>query len=418
MRILHLVHQYPPEFVGGVELYTQTLAQRLAERDHAIGIFVPSLAAADDLVQLTIEGRVSVYRVPIGPRSSTVVFASTFGQTRLSRAWEHVLDQVRPDLVHVQHMQGVPVDLITALQRRGLPFVVTLHDYYYFCANTRLLTNYDQSICSGPQYFLNCGHCAVARSGHNHVWAAPFAAPAMGARNRRLLGILSQARRLIAPTHFVAQMYRQRFNLPPDQVVIIPHGIAVPDEMPVRQETDEHQLQLVFVGGVAPHKGVHVLIDAVNQLPAEKFQLAIYGDLSAFPEYGADLQRRARHPGIQFCGQVPHDQIWAVLRNSDVLIVPSLVYESSSLIIQEAFAMQTPVVASDLGALRETTLRGGGQLFPPGAVTELRDLLLRLGAHPGELAQLRAQIRPTRTIAQHVAELEVQYRTVAGQSRS
>ena len=110
MRILHLVHQYPPEFIGGVELYTQTLAQQLARRDYAVSIFVPSIATSEKLVQVTSEDGVSVYRVPIGPRSSTAIFASTFGQRQLSRAWAHVLDQVQPDLVHVQHMMGLPVD--------------------------------------------------------------------------------------------------------------------------------------------------------------------------------------------------------------------------------------------------------------------------------------------------------------------
>jgi glycosyltransferase involved in cell wall biosynthesis len=409
MRILHLVHQYPPEFIGGVELYTQTLAQQLAQRDHAVSVFVPSIVTSEELVQVTIEDGVSVYRAPIGPRSSKAVFASIFGQRQLSRAWAHVLDQVQPDLVHVQHLMGLPVELIAALLQRGLSFVVTLHDYYYVCANALLLTNYDQLICDGPQYYLNCGHCAVARAGHNHVWAAPFAAPIMAARNRRLLSVLRQARQIIAPTHFVAELYRQQLGLSPDQLSVIPHGIDLPDAVPARQSDDQLRLKLVFIGGIAPHKGVHVLIDAVNQLPAERFQLAICGDLTAFPDYVADLRQRARQPGITFHGKVPHAEIWEVLRNSDILVVPSLVYESSSLIMQEAFAMQTPVAASDLGALRETALRGGGRLFAPGAVIELRDLLLRLIDHPAELAELRAQIKPPRTIAQHVAEMEAGY---------
>jgi glycosyltransferase involved in cell wall biosynthesis len=412
MRILHLVHQYPPEFTGGVELYTQTLAQQLAQRDQAVSVFVPSPTTAEELVPVTIEDGVSVYRVPIGPRSSTAIFASTFGHQQLSRAWAQVLDQARPDLVHVQHMMGLPVDLVTALRRRQLPCVVTLHDYYYFCANALLLTNYAQSICSGPQYFLNCGHCAVARAGHDHVWAAPFAAPIMAVRQRRLRSVLRQARQIIAPTHFVAEMYRQQFSLPPDRLSIIAHGIAVPDVMPARQPDDQHRLKLVFIGGIAPHKGVQVLIDAVNQLPVEKIQLAIYGDLTAFPAYAADLQHQARQAGITFGGKIPHAQIWEVLRNSDMLIVPSLAYESSSLIMQEAFAMQTPVVASDLGALRETALRGGGQVFPAGDATALAALLQNFIDEPAQLDRLRANLKAPCSIETHVDEIEALYREV------
>lgn len=409
MRILHLVHQYPPEFVGGVELYTQTLAQQLAQRGHAVSVFVPSPATSEELVLPTIEDGVRVYRAPIGPRSPTAIFSSTFRHRQLSRAWAHVLDQVRPDMVHIQHMMGLPVDLFAVLQQRDLPFVVTLHDYYYFCANALLLTNYGHSICSGPHYYLNCGHCAVARLGHNHWWAAPLAAPFMAVRNQRLPAVLREARRIIAPTHFVADIYCQQFNLSPDRLSVIAHGVSAPDDIPPRRTASPDRLRVVFAGGIAPHKGVHVLIEAVNELPDEAIQLSIYGDVKAYPDYAADLQQRVRHSRITFYGAVPHARIWEVLRNSDLLVVPSLAYESSSLIIQEAFAMQTFVLASDLGALRETTLKGGGQLFAPGAVLELRDLLRRFCEHPDELNSLRARIKPTRTMAQHVAELEATY---------
>jgi glycosyltransferase involved in cell wall biosynthesis len=412
MRILHLVHQYPPEFVGGVELYTQTLAQQLAQRDHAVSVCVPSCVISAELAQVTIENGVRVYRVPIGPRSSTAVFTATFGQQQISRAWAQVLEQTQPDLVHVQHMMGLPVNLIATLQQRDLPFVVTLHDYYYFCANALLLTNYDQAICGGPQYYLNCGRCAVARAGHNHRWAAPLAAPIMAARNRRLRFVLRQARHIIAPTHFVAEMYRRQIDLPLARVSIIPHGIAMPDSLPTRQVADRQHIKLLFIGGIAPHKGVHVLIDAVNQLPPEKIQLTIYGELAAFPDYAADLQRLARHPGITFAGKIPHDQVWDVLRNGDALIVPSLVYESSSLISQEALAMQTPVIASDLGALRETARRGGGLLCPPGDVIALRGLLQSLIDEPAQLDQLRASLHVPHSVGEHVTAIEALYREV------
>jgi glycosyltransferase involved in cell wall biosynthesis len=409
MRILHLVHQYPPEFMGGVELYTQTLAQQLVQRGHAVSVFAPSPAVAEEAVPLTIEAGVRVYRAPLGRRSPAAIFASTFGHGRLSRAWSHVLDQVQPDLVHIQHMMGLPVELVTALQRRGLPLLVTLHDYYYFCANALLLTNYDQSICSGPHYYLNCGHCAAARLGHDHGWAAPFAAPFMAARNQRLSAVLREARQIITPTRFVAEICRQQFNLSPDRLSVITHGVAAPDNIPPRRTASPDRLRVVFVGGIAPHKGVHVLIEAVNALPDKAIELSIYGDVTAFPDYAADLRQRVRHSGITFRGQIPHAQIWEVLRNSDLLVAPALAYESSSLIIQEAFAMQTPVVASDLGALRETTLMGGGRLFSPGAVSELGELLRRFCEHPAELEALRAQIRPVRTIEQHTADIETCY---------
>jgi glycosyltransferase involved in cell wall biosynthesis len=252
----------------------------------------------------------------------------------------------------------------------------------------------------------------MARAGYNHKWVAPIAAPLMAARNRRLRSVLRQAQQIIAPTDFVAEMYRRQIDLPLERVTIISHGIAAPDNLPARQPSDQYPLKLAFIGGIAPHKGVHVLIDAVNQLSAEKIQLTVYGDLAAFPDYAADLQQRARHAGITFSGKIPHDQVWEVLRNSDLLVVPSLVYESSSLIMQEAFAMQTPVIASDLGALRETALSGGGQLFPSSDVPALRALLQNLIDEPAQIDRLRASLHAPHSVGEHVTAVEALYREV------
>ena len=169
-------------------------------------------------------------------------------------------------------------------------------------------------------------------------------------------------------------------------------------------------LHFVYIGSLAPHKGVHVLIDAFNVLP-ERTRLTICGDLDAFPDYVANLRQRARHPGITLTGRVSHGTVWNVLREADALIQPSLVYETASLVIREAHAVGTVVVASDIGALRETALTGS-VLFPPGDVAALRDILLRLIEQPDLLRELRAKIRPVRTVDAQVSEIETVYRQV------
>src|SRR5512144_2063751 len=113
MRILHLVHQYPPEKVGGTERYTQTLAKYQAARGHAVAVFCPSSdVLLDRAIEPENEDGAQVYRVPIGPRSPGEVFFSIFKQTRLSEAFRVVLDQFQPSLVHVQHLMGLPLNLI------------------------------------------------------------------------------------------------------------------------------------------------------------------------------------------------------------------------------------------------------------------------------------------------------------------
>ena len=416
MRVLNILHQYPPEFVGGTELYTQTVARSLSARGHAVSVFCPSRQSghpAHPMVSADEDG-VRVHRVPLGPRSANAVFFDTFTQRTLSTAFAAVLQQERPDLIHVQHLMGLPARLIDLITAVGIPFIVTLHDYWYVCANAQLLTNTRQEICAGPRWWINCGQCALARAGHPD-WPvlAPALAPLMGYRNRLLRRALTRAAWLIAPTEFVRETYQQ-LGVPTARMRVISHGIEVPVALPAAQPRSTDVLRVTYIGGLSWQKGVHVVIEAVNGLPAPAVQLSIYGDTTAFPEYAAELKRLAHHPQIHFAGRLARTELWPVLRETDVVVVPSLWYETASLIIQEAFAADVPVIVSNLGALRERVRDSvDGLLVAPGDPVAWRAALQRCMAEPELLPRLRQGIRPVRSIDDHLADLEALYADTA-----
>ena len=149
----------------------------------------------------------------------------------------------------------------------------------------------------------------------------------------------------------------------------------------------------------------------MNQLPEGTVSLTLYGNLETFPEYAAELGSMAQHPGIRFMGQVARDELWPAMAHFDVLVLPTLWYEASPLIIQEAFAVDLPIVASDIGAMPELIADDvDGLLVPPGDVDALRDALLRLLEDPDLLQQLRQGIHPVRSIDDHLQEVGALYR--------
>lgn len=409
MRILHVVHQYLPHFVGGTELYTRMLAQALPERGHETAVFT---AAPDGEEGPVIEDGVRVYRAVTGERSATAVFTSTFREADILAAFERTLAAEQPDLVHVQHLMGLPVGLVERVWRRAIPFVVTLHDYWHVCANAQLLTNYDNTICAGPRAWINCGRCGLARAGHDLWPLAPALAPVMAARARRLRGVLDAATAVISPSQFTRDMHVQ-LGISAERITVIPHGIDVPAELPPHVEQPEFRIG--YVGGIAWQKGVEVLVSAVNQFgPDTAVGLTVYGDLEAFPDYTAVLRQTATHPGIRFAGRIPHAALWAALAELDVLVVPTLWYETSSLIVQEAHAAGVPVVASDIGVMGERVRDGvDGRVFPPGDVQALHAILCELAADPAQLARLRSGIHPVRTLDAHVDDIVALYTAVA-----
>lgn len=401
MRILHIVHQYLPEKTGGTELYTQTLVHHQRAAGHRVAIFTASQTAVSDPAA-------HLYRLPLGVRSPTAVLRSNFHHPALEAAFAQALKSERPDIVHIQHLMGLPLALVRQIQQAGVPYVVTLHDYWYLCANAQLLTNYDETVCAGPRAWLNCARCALARAGVARAYPLiPALAPLFAYRHGRLARILDGAAALIAPTQFTATIYGQ-MGVPPARIQPIPHGIQLPAQFPPRQRP--YPLHIAYIGGIAWQKGVHVLVEALNRLTEYPLQATIYGDLTAFPDYVADLQTAVRHPGVRFAGLLPHAQLWQALASIDLIVVPTLWYETASLIVQEAFAAGVPVVASDIGVMPERIQDGvNGQLFAAGDAAALRAVLERVWQQPTLLQAWRDGITPVFTIEAHVAAVTAVY---------
>src|ERR671917_1483815 len=100
MRILHVVHQYPPDYIGGVELHTQALARVLAERGHQVSVFYRRSAEGVGLERRQ-EGDVTVWAAWSGLVQPTGRFLASFRDEPILDAFRRVLDEAAPDLVHV-----------------------------------------------------------------------------------------------------------------------------------------------------------------------------------------------------------------------------------------------------------------------------------------------------------------------------
>jgi glycosyltransferase involved in cell wall biosynthesis len=417
VKVLHVVHQYPPDHLGGTELYTQYLAQRQAAGGHIPSVYAP-VATGDPDPAPALEQGVRVYRQRVGSDSRRAVFLRTFWNQSAARFLERLLDQEQPDLAHIQHLMGLPAKLVEVLKKHRLPYVLTLHDYWTICANAQLLTNYDQTLCAGPDRFLNCARCVQARSGLPDLVVARYGLVPLLARRNRLLGeLLNGAEAIIAPSEFVRDE-TVRLGGPSERMVVVPHGIQLPDEMPAPGRPVTGELKVVYLGGITWQKGVHVLVEAATGLP-DGIQVTIYGDLSTQAEYSAALRRQARSAKVIFAGRLERDEVWLALAAADVVVVPSLWYETSSLIAQEARAAGALVIASNLGALPERLTDGqDGLLFPAGDADVLRRLLRELHAHPERLGELQAAITPVRQIDDHVRDVEAVYRSVLSGANS
>ena len=407
MRILHLVHQYMPEHVGGTELYTRWLTHALSRRGHQVTIFYRRSAEGAGQEDRTENG-VHVRAAWSGLSSPTRRFLATFGDPPLVRALERVLEETNPDLVHVEHLMGLPVTLVRSIQRRGLAYVITLWDFWWVCANAQLLTNYSQQVCDGPQAYLNCARCALARADRSPLWPArPPVAGLLAWRNHLLRRVMKAAGGLIAPTEFVRRWYAAH-GAPAERLLMIQPGLERAADVSRQKREPNGPVRFAYIGGLSWQKGIHVLVEACNGVRGA-WELWIAGDESFDPAYVARLRAQAT-PGVRFLGRLTREEVWETLAQVDVVVVPSLWYETFSFIVSEAFTSGAPVVASRLGPLADRVRDGvDGLLVPPGDVVAWRAALQRLVGEPDLLAQLRANVRSPMTLEEHVDQLESLY---------
>jgi glycosyltransferase involved in cell wall biosynthesis len=345
-------------------------------------------------------------------------FLATFQDPSMVRAFEQVLERSRPDLVHVQHLMGLPTALIHAIQRSGLPYVVTLWDFWWICANAQLLTNFSQQICDGPRAYMNCARCVLARAGVPQLWPAlPPLAGLLAWRNRLLRQVLEMAGGLIAPTEFVRHWYAEH-GVPARRLFVMPPAMEQTVTASHHRRSSDGPVRFAYIGGLSWQKGVHCLIDAFGEIDGLG-ELWIAGDESFDPAYVSRVRAQATD-GVRFLGRLTRDQVWDTLAQIDVVVAPSLWYETFSFLVSEAFVAGVPVVASRLGPLADRVRDGvDGLLVPPGDVAAWRAAMRRLVEEPGLLAHLRSNVRSPLTLEEHVDRLETLYtQLIAGNSKA
>lgn len=165
-----------------------------------------------------------------------------------------------------------------------------------------------------------------------------------------------------------------------------------------------------FIGAVAAHKGIEVLLEAFETV--EDAILTVYG--AAPPAYAS----RARDGKLRFAGEIGEAEKAKVFAEMDVLIVPSIWFENSSLVTLEAFLFGVPVIASDIGALPELVHDGqSGLLFKVGDARDLRTKINRLARDRGEVRRLAAHVPLVKSIQEYATEIEHLYERVLARRR-
>jgi glycosyltransferase involved in cell wall biosynthesis len=310
-----------------------------------------------------------------------------------------LLTRYRPDVVHFQHVAHLSVNLISTASSLGYPTVLSLHDFYFACHLIHLV-DAQHRLCTGPERGEQCVTCLRDGDPTGEVrHRFPFMEKA-----------LQEPEVVLAPSWFLARRMLSYFPVLDGRLRVVPLGVDRPKNVRTVRKAGE-PLRLLYVGVLIPHKGAHILLEALRGLPSGAFELSIYGATSSYWQPYVDrLHEMANNLPVRFCGVYEHDELDSILAQHDVLVMPGICEETFSLMTREALLAGLPVVAARRGALVEALEDGrNGLFFDPENAGDLRRILLQFIEQPDLLARLRKENPTVRTVEEYASDMEVVY---------
>jgi glycosyltransferase involved in cell wall biosynthesis len=354
VRILVVSAHYPPDFVSGGTLTPQRLARGLRARGHHVSVYAGSLNS--ERLPLSSWSEVDETGLPVRWVASWPWIGwddpNCYDNERVTADFAEHVARTNPDVVHFHALQSLGAGLLAAARAAGARVVVTMHDFWWICARQFLVDRNYRPCC----VVVDAGACVceVDRS-----WLA--------ARTARLAELLSHADVVLAPSASAVRILAAN-GVDPAKLQVDENGMA--DESGTVERGRRlgrgpaDGVRFLYAGGSNRMKGVHVVLEAARRLRDRPgWRLSLY-----------DVDEYLRRSGASVDG-LPVDlyppfapeEADAVFASYDVLVVPSVMRESYSIVTREALLHGLPVVCTDSVGPEEVVEHGRNGLVVPTA---------------------------------------------------
>ena len=363
MKILQIIHGYPIRYNPGSEVYTQGLAQALADR-HEVHVFtrqensfLPEYAVrteadpADARITLHV---INMARARDGYRHGSV-----------DEAFAALLNELRPDAIHIGHLNHLSNSLVFSEREQGVPLVFTLDDYWLMCTRGQCIQMYPEdpsdnwAVCDGQndrKCALRCYSRYFGGAGEEYEEDAEYWTGWVGRQMDHIGKVCDAVDVFIAPARYLLARFRDDFGFPEDRLVYLEYGFHL-DRLKGRQRRTGEPFTFGYIGTHIPAKGVEHLIRAFGGMSGEP-RLRMWGrdrgvEIQGLRRLGESLTGRAGER-IEWMGEYENPKIVPdVFDRCDAIVVPSLWAENSPLVIHEALQAGVPVITADYGGMAE-----------------------------------------------------------------
>lgn len=426
MRILKIIHGYPPHYSAGSEVYSQSICEELS-RNHDVFVFTRE--------ENPYQPDFSIRTVRQHERLS-ITYANMaqgkdgYRHAKLDKRFTEFVDEIHPEVAHIGHLNHLSTGLVDVLVERNIPIVFTLHDFWLMCPRGQFLQrNFgNETICQlcdkqeDRKCATNCYNAYFSQSEseedivHWTNW--------IHQRMIETRSIIEKVNMFIAPSRYLMDRFVNEFGIPQSKIVYLDYGFPTHYLKPVKQHSDKSGFAFGYIGTHITAKGVNLLIDAFKNLSGNA-RLLIWGSKDQQSTNALREQAKGSNLSIEFKGNYVNKNLAdEVFSQVDCIVVPSIWGENSPLVIHEAQACRLPVITANYGGMKEYVEHGvNGLLFEHRSVISLTEQMQWAIDHQAEFADLGKkgylfnEDGSVPDIQSHVKQLTTIYRSI-GNSKS
>jgi len=431
-RVLYVCHNHPAVRPGGAEAYALELYHGILEQGEFEPVFLakggPPLSLEASRHSETLLGLVNgdpnQYLLYTDGYQYDSLYGTITGKDFYVRHFHNLLIAFRPDIVHFQHTAFLGYDMIRQVRNTlpAVPILYTLHEYLPIChRHGQMLRTVNREELCETESPRRCHECF------------PDIAPqTFFLRKRFIQSQLSLVDLFLAPSRFLRQKFIE-WGIPEEKIRFEEYGRLPVTPLPDNHDEGRLRCRFGYFGQFNPYKGLDVLLKAMKLLSEGAGENSARngkrdGDLAAsVPRlwvHGANLDLQAgtfqneirslleaTRQDVTLVGQYEHDLLPRLMHDIDWVVVPSIWWENSPLVIQEAFSYGKPILCSDIGGMAEKVTHGvNGLHFRARDVAHLAQTIREAASTPELWDQLRRGIPPVYPMKEHVQTITGLYR--------
>ena len=357
MKIAIISNLFPPYVLGGAELMASSLAHELAKQNHQVYVITTCAANSPKTKENLSQNLEKISFFPenrywIYDKKRQYFFDKYLWH--INDAWNSsvakelhpILSEIKPDIVHTHNIDSFSPAIWKTIKDMNVPLVHTAHDGHLICPKANFVHKNQNIDCSS---FL----CKFYRKWY--------------------FSTTKYIDHFVTPSQFLLNLHLEKGLISP-QSSVIANGLNC--QALVKIPLTDTPIKFLFIGGLNQEKGLDLVLEVFQKLPADKIHLDIAGK---GPLLNQVLNTSKQYPNINYLGFIEENDKKQAFENADAMIFASRCYESFSLSTLEGLQNGLFVLASNIGAVPELIQNNfNGMLFQKNSQVDMRLKIIEL----------------------------------------